>query len=252
MDGMIGAVLAIPLALVQPAFQSPADALRKAEELYQRESYVEAAETYEALRSTGVEDGVLYYNLGNAYFKAGRLGLAILNYERAARLLPGDDDVRENLAFARELVSESAEPPPLPLAVGFVVDLYRRARPGGLARILSLCFLVGGAVVTILLLDRWPRLRAPAVSVVAVLGVVALVAGASLAAKLEAESNRTEAIVVTENAYVRSGPGEASPRLAEIHEGLKVRVLSEREGFVQVSLANGLTGWIPEAQVETI
>jgi uncharacterized protein YgiM (DUF1202 family) len=61
-----------------------------------------------------------------------------------------------------------------------------------------------------------------------------------------------EAVVVTENAYVRSGPGESSPRLAEIHEGLKVRVLGEREGFLQVSLANGLTGWVPRGQVERI
>jgi tetratricopeptide (TPR) repeat protein len=252
MDAMIWAVLSLPLGLAQPAFQSPFDALRKAEELYQKELYLEAAQIYEALRSSGIEDGVLYYNLGNAYFKAGRLGLAILNYERAGRLLPGDEDVRENLAFARELVSEDAEPPPLPLAVGFAVDLYRRARPGGLARIVSACFLLGGAAVTILLLDRWPRIRTPAISALAGFGVVALVAGASLAAKLDAERNRTEAIVVTENAYVRSGPGEASPRLAEIHEGLKVRVLSEREGFVQVSLANGLTGWLPKVQVETI
>jgi tetratricopeptide (TPR) repeat protein len=251
MDGMIGAVLALPLALAQPAFQSPGDALRKAEELYQQERYLDAIETYEALRSSGVEDGVLYYNLGNAYFKAGRLGLAILNYERARRLLPGDDDVRENLAFAGELISEGAEPPPLPLAVGLVVDLYRRARPDSLAWIVSACFLLGGAAVTLLLLDRWPRLRTLAFSTLAAGGVAAVVAGACLAAKLEA-AKRTEAIVVTENAYVRSGPGEASPRLAEIHEGLKVRVLSEREGFVQVSLANGLTGWIPREQVETI
>jgi uncharacterized protein YgiM (DUF1202 family) len=83
-------------------------------------------------------------------------------------------------------------------------------------------------------------------------GVVALLAVASLFAKVRAESNRIEAIVVTENAYVRSGPEESSPRLAEIHEGLKLRILGEREGFLQVSLANGLTGWVPREQVERI
>jgi uncharacterized protein YgiM (DUF1202 family) len=91
-----------------------------------------------------------------------------------------------------------------------------------------------------------------AVTVLVVCATLAVVAGSSLAAKLYTESNRIEAIVVTENAYVRSGPGESSPRLAEIHEGLKVRVLGEREGFAQVSLANGLTGWIPHEQIETI
>ena len=55
-----------------------------------------------------------------------------------------------------------------------------------------------------------------------------------------------------ENAYVRSGPGDANPRLVEIHEGLKVRVISEREGWFQVRLANGLTGWLRAAEIETI
>jgi uncharacterized protein YgiM (DUF1202 family) len=103
-----------------------------------------------------------------------------------------------------------------------------------------------------LFLDRWPALRTATLVVLAGSGVVALLTGASLVAKVRAGSNRIEAVVVTENAYVRSGPGESSPRLAEIHEGLKVRVLGEREGFLQVSLANGLTGWVPREQVERI
>jgi tetratricopeptide (TPR) repeat protein len=242
----------VPWLLLQAAFTTPADAFQRAEAFYQEERFPEAIEIYESIRSSGVEDGVLYYNLGNAYFKAGRLGFAILSYERALKLMPGDEDVRANLAFADELVSGGLEPPPLPLAIGWVVDLYQRAAPGALAQVLSLTFLVGGIAVTLLLLDRWPGLRTATLVVLAGSGAVALLAGASLVAKVRAESNRVEAVVVTENAYVRSGPGESSPRLAEIHEGIKVRILGEREGFLQVSLANGLTGWVPREQVERI
>ncbi|HLE71610.1 MAG TPA: SH3 domain-containing protein [Vicinamibacteria bacterium] len=238
--------------MLQAAFTTPADAFRQAEALYQEERYPETIEIYESIRASGVEDGVLYYNLGNAYFKSGRLGFAILSYERALKLMPGDEDVRANLAFADELVSGGLEPPPLPLAVGWGVDLYQRAAPGVLAQALSLAFLIGGGAITLLLLDRWPSFRTAALVVLAGSGVVALLAGASLVAKVRAESNRIEAVVVTENAYVRSGPGESSPRLAEIHEGLKLRILGEREGFLQVSLANGLTGWVPREQVERI
>ena len=240
------------LLLFQAAFTTPADAFQKAEALYQEERYPEAIEIYESIRASGVEDGVLYYNLGNAYFKSGRLGFAILSYERALKLMPGDEDVRANLAFADELVSGGLEPPPLPLLVRWIVNLYQIARPGFLAQALSLAFLIGGVSFTVLLLDRWPGFRTAALVVLAGSGVVALLAGASLVAKVRAESNRIEAVVVTENAYVRSGPGESSPRLAEIHEGLKVRVLGERAGFLQVSLANGLTGWVPREQIERI
>ncbi len=238
--------------LLQPAFTTPQDAFREAETLYQQERYAEAIEIYESIRASGVEDGVLYYNLGNASFKAGRLGFAVLSYERARKLLPGDEDVRANLAFATSLVSEGVAPPPLPLAIGWAVDLYQRAVPGFLAWAVSLSFLVGGAALTLLLLDRWPKLRTTAVAALVGSAVVALFSGASLVAKLRAESIRIEAVVVTENAYVRSGPSESSPRLAEIHEGLKMRVLGEREGFLQISLANGLTGWVPREQVERI
>jgi tetratricopeptide (TPR) repeat protein len=238
--------------MLQAAFTTPSDLFRQAEALYQKENYSGAIEIYESIRASGVEDGVLYYNLGNAYFKSGRLGFAILSYERARKLMPGDEDIRANLAFADDLVSGGLESPPLPLAIGWGVDLYQRSGPGVLAQAISLVFLIGGASITVLLLDRWPGVRTAALVVLAGSGAVALLAGASLVAKVRAESNRIEAVVVTENAYVRSGPGESSPRLAEIHEGLKLRILGEREGFLQVSLANGLTGWVPREQVERI
>jgi tetratricopeptide (TPR) repeat protein len=245
-------MVAIGLLLQAAAFTTPADAFGQAEALYQEERYSEAIEVYESIRAGGIEDGVLYYNLGNAYFKSGRLGFAILSYERALKLLPGDEDVRANLAFASSLVSGGLDSPSLPAVIGFLVELYRRARPGALAGLLGVSFLVGGTAVTLLLLERWPGLRTAATAGLIASAVVAVATGASLAAKVRAEKTRVEAVVVTENAYVRSGPSESSPRLAEVHEGLKVRIVGEREGFFQVSLATGLSGWVPREQVERI
>ena len=71
---------------------------------YQEERYSEAVKAYEQLVAMGVKSGPLYYNLGNAYFRIGTKGKAILNYERALQLLPRDADVKSNLDYARSLV----------------------------------------------------------------------------------------------------------------------------------------------------
>jgi len=238
--------------LLQAAVESPREAFTRAEAFYQDQNYEAAIEAYEGMRAQGIEDGVLYYNLGNAYFKAGRLGLAVLSYERALELAPGDEDARTNLSYANELIADAVEPAPLPLAIRWLVDLYRRLKPNFLARVLSASFLLGGAAVTLWLYPGGARWRKFAISCFSVAAVVALTSGGVLAAKLNAEANRVEAIVLTESAYVRSGPGEASPRLAEIHEGLKVRVLAERDDWYQVRLTSGLTGWIRKIEIEKI
>ena len=240
------------LFVLQTGADSPGEAFARAEALYRDQSYEAAIEAYEAMRSRGIEDGVLYYNLGNAYFKAGRLGRAILNYERALALLPGDEDVQANLAYARGLVAGAVEPVPLPLAIGWVVELYRGLGPDALARLLSSSFLLGGVAVTLWLVTGGTRFRRTLLATLLVTGVLALGSGGALAAKLWSQTGRVEAIVLSDNAYLRSGPGETNPRLAEIHEGLKLRVLGERDDWLQVALPNGLVGWIRRDQVETI
>ena len=69
---------------------------------YENKDFESAARMYENIRSQGFESAELYFNLGNAYFKQGKLGEAILNYMRAQRLNPSDEDIRHNLEFARQ------------------------------------------------------------------------------------------------------------------------------------------------------
>jgi len=242
-------VTLVAVLLMQLAVESPQEAFARAEGLYQEQRYDEAAEVYETIRGLGIEDPALYYNLGNAYFKAGELGKSVLSYERALALAPSDEDIQANLSFANELVAAAVEEAPLPLLVRWAVGVYRGLQPNALALSLSIAFVIGGVAITLALYDAW---RSSAIAVSIVCAVLALGAGAALAAKVNARANRVEAIVLTENAYVRSGPGDASPRLAEIHEGLKVRVIAEREGWYQIALANGLTGWLRASEIESI
>jgi tetratricopeptide (TPR) repeat protein len=249
---MIVVIVAAILQSAPSPFSSPRDAFQAAEEHYQAQRFDEAVAIYERYTNDGIEDGVLYYNLGNAYFKAGRLGRAVLNYERALRLLPGDADVRANLAFANELITDDVDERSLPGAVQWVVDSYRAVTPNALARLLSLAALVGGGLVSVLLIERLRERRNTVLLLVGLCGVIALVSATALVSKLREESVRVEGVVLSENAYVRSGPGEANPRLAEIHEGLKVRVLGERSGWLQITLDNGLTGWARSDDIEPI
>ena len=240
------------VVLLQLSLELPQEAFARAEALYQEQRYEEAAEVYESMRALGIEDVTLYYNLGNAYFKAGKIGLSVLSYERALVLAPSDNDARTNLLYANELVADAVDEAPLPLAVRWAVDVYRSLQPNFLAGILSVAFVLGGMALTLVLYDAWPQWRSTAIVVLVLCATLALASGGALGSKANAAANRVDAIVLTENAYVRSGPGDANPRLAEIHEGLKVRVISEREGWFQVTLANGLTGWLRAAEIEII
>lgn len=65
----------------------------EANRLYLEQKYDAAISRYESVIKNGYESGGVYFNLGNAYFKSGKLQNAILNFERAKKLIPNDDDV---------------------------------------------------------------------------------------------------------------------------------------------------------------
>lgn len=84
--------------------------LTQANEAYGQEDYIKAIELYEqTLREQGVSSD-LYYNLGNAYYKHNEFAKAILNYERALLLNPGNEDARFNLEMANTHIVDKIDP----------------------------------------------------------------------------------------------------------------------------------------------
>ncbi len=213
---------------------------------YEQGDYERAAGIYREIERSGVRSAALHYNLGNALFKAGRLGEALLEFEKALRLDPGDPDVRENLAYLRSLTVDEITPAPTPLAALGIEALLALTTPAQDAVVIVICWglawIAFGAGVAV----RAEGIKRSAYYAAGALALPALLFGASLGGKVWLDSSADFGVVLASEADVLSGAGEGNPALFKVHEGLKVKIQARSEGWAQVSLENGLTGWLPE------
>ena len=225
------------------------DKMAEANHLYENGVYEQAAEIYQNLVDAGVDDGAVYYNLGNANFKLGDLGKAILNYRRAQRLLPRDPDVEVNLQLARAQIRDRLEREGNGLA-GFVNKLLvgwsTIDEVAGVA--LGLWILICGCAVTMLL---WHHQRSKLGWVMMVLVVGLFLCMLSVGIRL-VDAQRSHGVVVSPSIEVRSGPGTDYLVEFSLHSGAEVRVLEYRSGWARIALPGNLQGWVPDEVVEEL
>ena len=218
---------------------------------YEAEQYAEAVAFYEDILNMGIRDGRVVYNLGNAYFKAGRLGKAILSYERARRLLPRDEDIEANLGFVRLLKVDKEPPEKRNVVVRFVLNLYDAFSLNGLTRAVSgLYILIMFSVIGWILYGR--RFRSVFAAILIILGAAFVPVCAALTFKIHAEAFVKEAIVISDEVDARSGPGAEHTKIFAVHEGTKVTIERRDGDWVLVRLNSGIGGWVEGKGMEEI
>ena len=251
--GVIGkAVLAA--AAFAPAPLTAQDALfDEGNRLYQEGDFGGAAASYEAVLTGGFESAEVYYNLGNAHFRLGSVGLAVLNYERAARLNPRGEDIQANLALVGQMLQDRIEPLPR-FWVLSVVDWWMTLIPRGrLGPLVALCYLALGVTTVLLVLGR-PRGWHSALrrAVYASLAATILLGG-TLLARETGLGQPEEAVVMASEARVLSAPSEEGGlTVFTVHEGTRVRIDRRAEDWAEIVLADGKVGWLPLAALEII
>ncbi|MFV2007283.1 MAG: tetratricopeptide repeat protein [Longimicrobiales bacterium] len=243
----------VALAVHPPNVAAQADFYGEGNRVYQEGDFAGALEAYESILDAGFESGDLHYNTGNAYFKLGRLGRAILHYERARRLLPGDEGVLANLELARTLTVDEVEP----LSRFWVLSVWDWSiglLPRSLLLLVVALSYVGGMAGVVALILR----RGTAVAVwggrLAVLGgVLTLVLGMNLMVRELGLGRAEEAVVLVAEVPVRSAPSEDGDlTVFTVHEGTKVRIDRRSDEWAEVVLADGKVGWLKLETVETI
>jgi tetratricopeptide (TPR) repeat protein len=236
------------LPLTATRAQTPEDIFNRGNAAYEQGRYADAAEAYRSLLRYEIRDSIVEYNLGNAEFRVGNLGLAILHYERARRLDPVDRDIQTNLEFVRSRCFDRVEAPQQASVVTWLRMLQNRLGPDRQAWIaLATVWLV--AALFAWCLSRPAGWTAKHGWVLAVLLVVLVAFVSSWYVTVDRLDGRRSAVVLVEVAEVLAGPGYSNPALFTVHEGLTLEIRAEREDWLQVSLPNGLNGWIATGSV---
>jgi tetratricopeptide (TPR) repeat protein len=235
------------LGAVAAAPETPRSIFARGNTSFADGDFAAAAAQYQRVLTGGLESGPLYYNLGNAYLRAGDVGRAVLNYERARRLMPGDADLEANLRFA----TNGGDPDEgRSLLARLAVPLAARLSTDTLLLVLGVSWwLIAGA----LCIGRlWPP-SARVVPVVAMaLGVVVGLTGSAAAYRVATVDEPAWAVVIGD-AAVRFAPTTDGTVHYEAPTGTMVRVLAARADWLQVARrSDGLRGWVPAPGVERL
>ena len=220
--------------------------------LYGEGDFEEAARHYRQLLNQGIRAEAVHYNLGNALFKLDQLGPAILQYEKAAVLAPGDSGIAENLSFLRALTADAGPGGGAQTTSFFVARLLRITTLDQDAVALSIFYLTIASLTGMLIQAASPRLRRLASWGIAAAGIPILLLGIAFGVKLYRAQTITHAVVLQDRVDVRSGPGDDNATLFTIHEGLKIRIRTDQGSWFQVSLDSGLNGWVPSSSIGKI
>ncbi len=209
----------------------------RANDLYSERHYAQSAQAYEALIDKGVQSGYLYYNLGNAYIRMGKTGPAVLNYIRARKWIPRDENLAANLKFAIQQTQDKMEPPtPGALFFFWNNDL-------NLNELIYLA--IGLNFIFWLSLSLW--LYFPALKIVRnTFLCLVLLSFISIGVKLKSEFDLKLAVVLTKRVEVKSGRAEDAVTLFQLHEGAPVIITDSHENWLEIRLNEEQKGWVPK------
>jgi tetratricopeptide (TPR) repeat protein len=217
-----------------------ASAFESANKLYEEGKFTEAAAAYGSLVQSRQVSAALYFNLGNALFKSGQIGRAIAAYRQAQQITPRDPDLRANLQFARNQT-------PAP-----TLSPTRWQRWLGRLTLNEWTVLAAVALwlwLLLLAILQWrPALWLVLRTYVFSLAVLTVLLCACLAAALQETRFTRTAVVIAHEATVRYGPLAESPAAFTVQDGAELRVLDQKDEWLQVSAGPRRTGWLRRDQ----
>jgi len=254
----VAASMLLPLVLLfsldATAASPQADSLwRAGVDAYAAGQWEEARSAWLKIDAQGLESPDLYNNIGDACYKLGEAGGAVLWYERALKLRPSDRTARYNLDFVRLSLQDKIDEVP----EFFLKEWLRRIgylMPSDAWAVLFLCLLALSLAAWLLFaLSARPLWRKTGFFCGIVLALLAL---GCLAASLSQKRNyfRTDrAVVMAPVVSVTSSPGgNAAKDLFVLHEGTSVKLLEEIGGWCNIELSDGRQGWLPSVNLEKI
>jgi len=241
------------LMLMMTTFLS-ANAITKknADDEYKKGNYQQAIKDYEDLLKKGASVS-LYYNLGNAYYRTDNITRAIINYERALLLSPGDGDIRFNLQMARSKTIDKITPKSEMFFVTWYKSLVNLMSVDSWAHCAIVSLSLALVLALLYLFAHGIRLRKVGFFGAAFFVVVFLLSNIFAYEQKQILTRRTGAVIISPSAALKKTPVANSENSAIVHEGSRVEILDDTmKGWKQVELEDGREGWLQASLIERI
>lgn len=225
---------------------------QNADDEYAKGNYQQAIKDYQEILKAGVSSEI-YYNLGNAYYRTDNITQALLAYERALQLSPGDNDIRFNLQYARSKTIDKITPETEMFFVTWYNSLVNFTSVDRWANTAIVSIVMALLLILVFLFapQMWARKSGFYGSAVFLL----LFAFANLFAFQQKHELETKqgAIVIAPTVNVKKTPAASGTDVFVIHEGTRVDITDR--GMKQwrgIKLADGREGWLKTSQIEEI
>ena len=238
----------IALILITKMVFSQDPLLDSAKSAYDKSNYTLAIETYQQILNKGLESGELRYNLGNCYYRTNQIGLSILNFEKALKSLPGNEDILFNLEIVNGLKKDKFENIPTVNFGNLLYSLNNIISFGFWAVMSTILILVSGGLFIMakkekngsLLKTSYPLLFAGII-----LGFLSI-------QQKNAVLENKEGIVMFNQTNILSEPNSNSTILLEVNEGSKLKVIKRDNNWLNVSTPANDKGWIEIQNIHEI
>lgn len=224
----------------------------KGNQQYAKAQYQQAVQSYQQILHDGYQSATVYFNLGNAYFKLDDVPSALLYYEKAHKLNPGDEDINFNIRFANSKTTDKLDQIPEFFVTSWWHSFILCFSANTLAMLSILFFLAGFGTLILYLFTNSATIKKSSFYI----GIILIFVGLAFIfiANRQAHyfNSHHQAIVFTSSVTAKSSPDANAKALFVVHEGTKVNVMQTSNNWIEVELPNGNAGWIAANDVKEI
>ena len=218
--------------------------------------FAQAANGFDKVVKSGVTNGKLLYNLGNAQVQAKQIGSGIGSYLQAQRIMPGDSQLQSNLAHARTLVKDRFDSGG-GILMEDVSDWWHLISFNSRLTLAGMFWIAAWSIAAFLLHQptaaRHETARVLVRRAAWGLAICGVILGATVVSDITAAQLWPQGVTTSDGVMVRKGNGDGfDPQFAEpLSQGVEFRVLQQRPGWLLIRLGDGKTGWISATQATT-
>jgi len=220
--------------------------------LYNEGKYAEAIDNYVAILETENHSAELYFNLANAHYKLNNIAPSIYFYEKALQLSPNDNEIKNNMAFAKNMTIDAIDVIPETGISKLIKNTTNMMSFDAWAKT-SVIFVLCFVLLFLIYYFAYSTINKRLAFIGSISSLVLLCLSLSFTFhKFNIDKKNKPAIVFAQESKIKSEPNSRSEESFRLHEGTKVQVLDTINNWKKIKLADGKTGWVSSNDIKML